>query len=479
MNQEEQSTVNENTELVVVDENTQLEETHSDDEIELQNDDTALEVVDDSDEDDDQGMEFARNHKHFVISVVSVMDLLKDKSESLMESAESKKKKQHLKLQQSCSKILDQYRTDVDNLNEGKIIKKVYKTLRDNIELLKDKNGDLFSVRDNKNKIVTIIPGINIKLIYGHFDEKESEMFWQYMYLLFISSVKLITQSNDDNKMKTGRNKIVSDNMEEMEKELMKTGLTVKGSAFNPFIGLKGASKQAFGVDALFSGEAPQTGVGGDLLPGMDMNMVLSQLGIDTMVDMDKINEQLKNISEKEITSATKNITQILGAEEGSDVADVCDTLVRSIVDNLKEKGISDMMGTLKSISESVDKNIDKEKMKKTAKTMQGFMMNSEQRLKEMKDEKGNPIGDKLFNAMSGPLNMAKNMSEGKMPDISAMASMMGLTGALNGDLEKKSDGEQREQKTITNNEEKKSSNTSNKKSKKKSRKSKNSKKKR
>jgi hypothetical protein len=194
---------------------------------------------------------------------------------------------------------------------------------------------------------------------------------------------------------------------------------------------------------------------------------------------MDKINEQLKNISEKEITSATKNITQILGAEEGSDVADVCDTLVRSIVDNLKEKGISDMMGTLKSISESVDKNIDKEKMKKTAKTMQGFMMNSEQRLKEMKDEKGNPIGDKLFNAMSGPLNMAKNMSEGKMPDISAMASMMGLTGALNGDLERQPASEQREQNTVEDGKEKKSSNTSNKKSKKKSRKSKNSKKKR
>ena len=85
-----------------------------------------------------------------------------------------------------------------------------------------------------------------------------------------------------------------------------------------------------------------------------------------------------EDVKEEEIQDATKNITNIIGANDDPDVADVCNTLVRSIVDNLKENGISDMMGTLQSISQSVGDKIDPNKMKKTANTMNGFMQNSQ-----------------------------------------------------------------------------------------------------
>ena len=375
----------------------------------------------DSENEKPQNFEFVVNHRHFITAVVSIMDTLKDKSIELMETSGSKAK-YHDRLQKCCDKILVQYRSDTDNLNEGKIIKKVYKTLRDNLTLLRDKDGALFTVKDSDNKIMTIIPGIDIGLIYKNFEEEEKAKFWQFMYLMFISSVKMIHSANET-KMHTGKNKEIFEHIESMEKELTRTGLTVRGMAFNPFVGLDGvSSKDEFGVNELYSGDVPKQAPMG--IPGVDINMVLQQLGIQNVVDIDKINDQLKNITEAEIQDATQNITNIIGASDDPDVADVCNTLVRSIVENLKENGISDMMGTLQSISQSVGDKIDPTKMQKTANTMNGFMQNSESQLRNMKDESGNNIGEKLFAAMGNPLNMAKEFSEGKMPQMPQMPQM-------------------------------------------------------
>lgn len=366
----------------------------------------------DSENQESGNFEFVVNHRHFITAVVSIIDMLKDKSEELMETSGSKAK-YHERLQKCCDKLLSQYRSDTENLNEGKIIKKVYRTLRDNLNLLKDKDGSLFTVKDNDGKIMTIVPGVDIGLIYKNLNDEEKVKFWQFMYLMFISSVKMVHSANE-NKMSSGKNKDVFDSVESMEKELTRTGLTIRGMAFNPFVGIDGVSnKEQFGVNELYSGDVPKQAATG--IPGVDINMVLQQLGIQNVVDVDKINDQLKNITEEEIQDATKNITNIIGANDDPDVADVCNTLVRSIVENLKENGINDMMGTLQSISQSVGDKIDPSKMKKTANTMNGFMQNSQSQLRNMKDEQGNNIGEQLFKAMGGPLNMAKEFSEGNV----------------------------------------------------------------
>jgi hypothetical protein len=71
------------------------------------------------------------------------------------------------------------------------------------------------------------------------------------------------------------------------------------------------------------------------------------------------------------------------------------------------------MIGTLTSITESVGKTIDPAKMKKTAASMNSFMSNSESKLRNMTDEKGNNIGEKLYQTMGTPLKMAQAMGQG------------------------------------------------------------------
>ena len=83
-----------------------------------------------------ENFEFVVNHRHFMTSIVSLLDIIKDRANSVKDNI-SNKVKYYDKLYKTCDKILNHYRNNTDNFDESKIIKKVYKTLRDNINLVK------------------------------------------------------------------------------------------------------------------------------------------------------------------------------------------------------------------------------------------------------------------------------------------------------------------------------------------------------
>jgi hypothetical protein len=352
------------------------------------------------------------NRSHFTAAAVSIMDLLRAKSIELLPNAGTKAKR-YENLQKTCANMLAQYRSEENNFDEGKIIKKVYKTLKSNIQHLKNKDEILFSTKDANNKIVTILPGVDIGLIYNDLDATEKTQFWQHMLLMFVSSVKMIDCANNHQLLDKKKNKEFVDILAEIEKELTKTGVTINNNAYNPYVGLSGAIDGELGVDELFSSDNIPSNDDG--LPGMNINTILDQLGIASRFDLSQVNEELKNITEDGIKEAVDNITHMIGADGDSDIGEVCNDLVRSIVGNMKENGINDMMGILRSVTDSVTNKIDPDKMKKTAMTMNSFMKDSTSKLRTMKDEDGNPIGEKLFSAMENPRQMVKDLHDGKL----------------------------------------------------------------
>lgn len=360
-----------------------------------------------SDLDGKKNVEVVYNRNHFTAAAVSIMDILKEKSSVLM-LAHGTKTRRYEKLHETCTEMLNQYRSDKNNLDESKIIKKVYKTLRDNIGLLKSKDSKLFRIRDEQNKVVTILPGVDIGLGYVELNDVEKTQFWQHIYLMFVSSVKMIYHANQNILMNDSNNDLLAAFVD-IEKELTKTGITIKSAAYNPYMGLSTPSYNTLNVDELFSSD-PITSDNS----GMGIDAVLNTLGISSKVDMSKINEELKNITEDEIKEAVNKITGLIGANADSDVGEVCNDLVRGIVDNMKENGISDMMGIIRSAT-NVTNKINPAKMKKTAMTMNSFMQDSTSKLRTMKDEHGNMIGEKLFSAMENPLKMVKDIQSGKL----------------------------------------------------------------
>jgi hypothetical protein len=135
-------------------------------------------------------------------------------------------------------------------------------------------------------------------------------------------------------------------------------------------------------------------------------------LGVDKMFDEKKLNEELKEIGDKQINEATEKIVGLLGASNNPEVKDVCNILIQDIVNNFKENGISNIGDTLKKVAENAKKNIEISKMKKTAESMKFFMANSQNNMKDMKDANGNPIGQQMMNSMAIPLNMMNFMNK-------------------------------------------------------------------
>ena len=146
------------------------------------------------------------------------------------------------------------------------------------------------------------------------------------------------------------------------------------------------------------------------------MKSMLSTIGFDPAggINFSSLNEQLNNISQDEIDQATSFFTDNLLGSNDTDVSDVCKTLIGGIVDDLKENKVSslfDMFDTAKSVSNKIASKIDENKMKKTAEQVNNLLnSNNEDKLKALKDEKGNPIGENLLNVFKSMMkNVKKN----------------------------------------------------------------------
>ena len=190
---------------------------------------------------------------------------------------------------------------------------------------------------------------------------------------------------------------------------------------FNPYIGIM-RDNDTYDVGKMFENvdklETPE---------GLSLETIFKYTGIDKMVDPSQIQDQLQNIKPEEISDATRQITKLLGAENDKDINEVCGTLVEGIVDDLRQNkgGLKGMFETAKSVTEKLGSKLDKNKMKKTAQQMTGFLQNGESNLRGMTDDKGNNIGEKIFQSIKLPLQMVQNMDSGKKMNPQDFQNMM------------------------------------------------------
>lgn len=291
-----------------------------------------------------------------------------------------------------------------------KTIKKSFSVLKSdsNCDLLLAKDKKLFELRDEEGKITTIIPGLDIKIGYNLLKEEEIVVFWQYIYLFACSVFRMIENANDKTSFQTKYSHVL-DTLAKLEEDIAKTGVMFNNQIFNPFIGV-GENNSNYSVDEMFTGGA---------LPNeqkLSMDSILSTLGIDKLLDEDKIKEQLENFDEEQTNEATDQIMKLLGVTDNPDIREVCGILISDIVAGLKQDGVSKIGDTLMNVTQKAKEKIDHRKMQQTAGQMHHFMTNSKETMKNMTDADGNPIGQQLMDNMAIPLSMM---------------SMFGMGGAM------------------------------------------------
>ena len=340
----------------------------------------------------------------FMYSVKNLVNFLKAKSESLV--AENKvpevKVESHRKLRSTCDEIMSEFDTkstnlDDSNVDQVKIIKKVFYVLKDNMTLLEAKDAKLFTIRNEEGKITSIIPGINLNLVYELMDEVEKKKVWVYLYALFVSSVNLVYSNTPENKHK----KSVLDMVDKLRKEMVVTSkeLGTDFMAFNVFMGISETDNGDINMDSLMSKDIN--------IPGTEANAgFLNNLGLGNLMNLNSLSDEIKKFTDNDVNDTVDTLGELLGND--SDVKDVCSTMVKTVIDDLKNNGIENIFDIAQRVTSKLGGVISPEKMAKTAYKMGDLMENNKDKLKDLKDENGNPIGEDFLKQFEGTFNMAK-----------------------------------------------------------------------
>ena len=345
---------------------------------------------------------------YFIYSVKSLVTFLKNSSETFATENKLQKGKEeaHRKLRTTCDEIVSEFNSVTMSLNNSsvdqvKIIKKVFYVLKDNMKLLENKDPILFTIRNEEGKITSIIPGINLNLVFELLDDNDKMIVWFYLYTLFISSVTLVYSNTPENKHK----KSVLDMVDKLKKEsvTMSKSVGVDSMAFNVFMGVN--NDDEINMDSLMSGDIA--------IPGTEANSgFLNTLGLGNLMNLNSLSDEIKKFTDNDVNDTVDTLGQLLGNDD--DVKDVCSTMVKTVIEDLKTNGVENIFDIAQRIGSKIGGVISPDKMAKTAHKMSDLMENNKDKLKDLKDENGNPIGENLLKQFQNTFNMAKMFNDKK-----------------------------------------------------------------
>ncbi len=332
----------------------------------------------------------------FVSCVLQIVEDMKKISTENNEKILPEKKASHENMRKTCDDVINQYKNQNTDMDQVKVIKKVYKVLTQHKELLKTRDVNLFTVRTPEGKIMTIIPGLNINLNISLMNEEQLENLWSNIETMFVTSVKMVY-------LMTAESKHVPEVLE-LVNELEKNAL--KKLQNNFFMGLNTEGENIVNMDQLMSSDI--------VIPGTEANTgILGRLGVDKLMDTENLANEIKKFDDNDINETISTLTSMLGND--SDIKDVCSTMVKSVLEDIKTNGIGNMFNIAERVSGKIGDKIDPEKMAKTANGMNDLIKNNSDQLNNLKDDNGNPIGGEFFKQFQNTLNMAnlfKNMGK-------------------------------------------------------------------
>ena len=353
--------------------------------------------------DSDSGKVIVEQIQLFTASCISMLELLCDECNKYIQNDMNEITPTQMNY---CNIFMTNSKKLIKNLKEkdmlmdySKLIKRIFNMLKKEkyCEMLLNKDPELFNIRDEQNKIIVLIPDINIKLCYKLLKPNETVLFWQYMHLFCNTIFKLVKINN---KEKFSKYTFIEEAIKKIETDLAKTGILFNNKIFNPFIGVV-ATTNNLSVDTLFSDVSIPN------CQSISITDILDKLGVGKLFDKENLIEHLKNIGPEHIETTSSYVSKILG-DDNEENSEIYKALITDLVDNLKINGIEDIDKTFERVAKNAHEKLDRTKLEKTANNVKNFMSNGENRLKDLKDPStGNPIGEQILN--SKMFNMIKN----------------------------------------------------------------------
>lgn len=309
------------------------------------------------------------------------------------------------------SKFLEYF----DKLDMNKLMIRYLNIMQPLEAQLNAKDDSIFSQK------LSIFPGIDMNVYWKQLTSGQKNKIWTYLQMLYIQGdlalnvqAKLSTNSSNTSKASETESATVNE---------------TSADKFNPYIGV-GTTGIEYGVNELLSGskaiDAEQT----DTKPGL--GNIASLLGVDKMLNVDQIADQLKNMKKEDLDEATNNIKNLLGSNIDDKTATLIQDMLTNITSELKNSSTSNSnpLDTIMTIAERVAGDM-KPKMESEGVDIMQLWNSTENLASSCKDENGNSMfanGMNPFSLLNKMMGTSGNAGTTCNADAAGAAGMPEMT---------------------------------------------------
>lgn len=353
----------------------------------------------------DNNYKLVINTHFFSTSLISLLTLLRDAFSNITNSKSGS-------FVNNCNTLITGFDLKNTSFDKSQIIKKIFKKLVFFLpRILREKKGidddgkeknisdpdeTIFFDKDD-GKIITLIPGINIGLIFTKLSQEDKQRTWCYIYIMYISSFRMIRQVNGEKLLKNKKYDMLLGACSTLHMRVNESKIiTTERELFNPCIGTQIHENEGkkLDVNTLFSGIED---ISEDDLEEYFISNMISKL-----INPDDLQKMVHELKEDDITDYVSTVANFIGADKDSAAYKTCDSLVHEIVGELKSEGIDkkNPFKIAKRISHTT--KVSESNLRETVNQFEKSM--TKERLSTMKDGEGNNIG----NALASSLETAK-----------------------------------------------------------------------
>lgn len=309
-----------------------------------------------------------------------------------------------------------------NQLDMAKVIFKVANFTKEFANDINNKNQSIF------DKPLFILPEIDLSLQWSKLTTAQKNKSWTYLHILSIESDFLM---NFDKQSSEVQSVHVSQPTEQITQT--ETSQEPKHLDFNPYVGV-GTNDGNYGVNELYSA-TPNLKDDKPTAPGI--SSVLSMLGVDKMINMDELSQQLKNMKKEDIDNATNNIRSLLGNNIDENTSALINDMLTGITTELNNKNVGngDPLQNIMKIAESVATKIQP-RMENQNFDMSKLLNSTQTLADQCKDDSGKPLFSgntnpfAMLNQLTGLMKNNQEMSEDQyIQNCNNMLKNMGFEG--------------------------------------------------
>jgi hypothetical protein len=342
------------------------------------------------------------NHDSFIVNLLLLLETIKNEADY-----------------SNADKLLQEILScEIDIEKKGSLIKKIFMLLDIYYDYLKSHDKKIFSLyskQDGKIVKITVIPKVDIGSIWNKLSIESQDKIWLYLKYMYIHSSQMIdTSGNSNNVINTDKIATLRASLTKGQKELYEEfwnkfpdNKIVPKPTFNPYVGV-GENKSDYSVNDILSGpkllkDQVEPGIGG----------ITYLLGLDKIINMEDLSNQLKNVTKEQIEEATKCIKSFLG-DVDENTSDMLSLMLTDIKEELSKENatsagnnpIESFFKIADSVAHRVLPKIDPKKV-----DMKKILNSTKNIANKCQDANGNP----LFSGPNNPLSFLTGMIEREM----------------------------------------------------------------